>query len=83
MARFHAKVRRWGSSLATVIPPEALKEEAIQEGDEVFLEVRKALGPADVFGMLRGTPIDTQAFDDETRREEAAAARRKWGDRAP
>lgn len=81
MVEVTARVRKWGSSLATVIPPDALRAEGIQEGDEVVITVRRALRPEDVFGMLRGTDLDPQAMKDEIRREEAAAERRKWGTR--
>ena len=71
MRQARATVRRWGSSLATVIPPDALKAEGLREGDEVILQVRKARGPADAFGMLSDRPLPAQAIKNAIRREDA------------
>lgn len=70
MTQAHAKVRRWGSSLAAVIPPDVLRAEGISEGDEVVLEVRKARRLRDLFGLIADRPIDAQSVKNETRREE-------------
>jgi bifunctional DNA-binding transcriptional regulator/antitoxin component of YhaV-PrlF toxin-antitoxin module len=71
MIETRAKVRRWGSSLATVIPPEALKAEGLKEGDEVILRVQKARAPEDVFGLLRSRPLEAQAIKRALRREDS------------
>lgn len=71
MAATRATVRRWGSSLATVIPPEALRAEGLKEGDEVLLEVRKARALRHLFGMLAGRPLSAQAVKEAIRREDA------------
>lgn len=70
MAWTRATVRRWGSSLATVIPPEILRREGLHEGDEIVLEVRKARSLKDFVGWLRATPIDAQKMKDELRKED-------------
>lgn len=80
MAETRAKVRKWGSSLAAVIPPETLRAEGIREGDEVVLEVRRVRPPSEMFGFLKARPgprLATQRFRDGLRREEAAAERRR------
>ena len=71
MAATRATVRRWGSSLATVIPPEALKAEGLKEGDEVVLEVHKARALRDVFGLLSKKPLHAQKIKDALRREDS------------
>lgn len=80
MAEVRARVRKWGSSLAAVIPPEVLKAEGISEGDEIILSVKRIKTPREVFGLLRrmgGPRIDTQAWKDEMRAEEEAHEKRK------
>lgn len=71
MTETRSTVRRWGSSLAAVIPPEALRAEGLREGDEVILEVRRARSLEDLFGILKGRPLDAQAVKDAIRREDA------------
>lgn len=70
MTETRATVRRWGSSLAAVIPPAALKAEGLKEGDEVVLEVRKARALRDVFGMLSDRPLSAQTIKNAIRRED-------------
>lgn len=70
MTEIRATVRRWGSSLATVLPPEILRRQSIREGDEVLLDVRKANRPEDVFGLLAARRMDPQAIKDRLRRED-------------
>lgn len=65
-----ATLRRWGSSLAAVIPPEVIRQEHLAPGDEVTLDVRKALTLRDLFGSLKGAKINAQRIKDEIRREE-------------
>jgi hypothetical protein len=70
MAATRATVRRWGSSLAAVIPPAALKAEGLKEGDEIVLEVRRARDPREAFGMLSDKPLSAQAIKNAIRRED-------------
>ena len=71
MVETRSTVRRWGSSLAAVIPPEALKAEGLREGDEVILEVRKARRLEDLFGLFKNKKLDAQAVKDAIRAEDA------------
>jgi hypothetical protein len=71
MTATRSTVRRWGSSLAAVIPPEVLRAEGLREGDEVVLEVRKARALRDVFGILSDKPLKAQAVKDAIRREDS------------
>lgn len=79
MAEVRARVRKWGSSLAAVIPPEVLKAEGISEGDEIVIDVHRVRPLREMFGYLRRFPgprIDAQAYKDEIRAEERARERR-------
>lgn len=82
MASVTAIVRKWGSSVAVVLPAAFVKAENIKEGDEVVIDVHAADDFSDLFGAWKGKGkrIDAQAMKDESRREEAESQRRKWGD---
>lgn len=70
MTEARSTIRRWGSSHATVIPPDVLKEAGIKEGDEVILEIRKARDLEEYFGFLEGESLDAQAVKDRLREED-------------
>jgi len=61
------KTKRWGSSLGLIIPKEIVREERIQEGQKIRVDIltkRKTTG-ADIFGKLKfKKPI--QVLLDET-----------------
>lgn len=81
MASVTATARRWGSSIAVVLPAALVKAENIKEGDEVVIDVHAADDFSDLFGAWKGKGkrIDSQAVKDEIRREENEAHMRKWG----
>ena len=49
------KTRKWGSSLGVIIPKELVKEERLQEGQEIRIDIlsRKKTTGADIFGKLK------------------------------
>ena len=63
----NARVRRWGSSLGVVLPKEVVRTEGLREGDEVALQVKKALTVQQAFGTLRGWRVNAQKLKDELR----------------
>lgn len=49
------KTKRWGSSLGIIIPKNIVREEKLQEGQEVKIDIlsrKKTIG-ADIFGKLK------------------------------
>ena len=50
-----AKIKRWGNSLALIIPKEITKQEDLAEGDMVKIEISKEKR-IDGFGILKGAP---------------------------
>ena len=76
-----AITRKWGNSIAVVIPREVVEQQRIQEDEEVILKVEKRRPKAGVlfgrFPELKNTP--TQELKDEARRGwESSSDRRKW-----
>ena len=54
MADINVKVRKWGDSLAVIIPKEIARNERIQASDTVHLNIIKQTDLSDVFGILKG-----------------------------
>lgn len=61
------KLRRWGNSLAAIIPAEFARERGLREGDEVFIEFDKKAAIRRAWGMAKGLKIDAQKMKDEDR----------------
>ena len=49
------KIRKWGNSLAMIIPKEITKQEDLNEGDIVKVDISKGK-KIDGFGILKGAP---------------------------
>ena len=49
------KVKKWGNSLALLIPKEIARREDLNEGDTVKVDVSKEKR-IDAFGMFKGAP---------------------------
>ena len=69
MAELKAQVRKWGDSLAVIIPKEIAARERIRVKDRIRLIIEKELDLSDLFGAakgkLRGTP---QELKNESRK---------------
>ena len=55
MSMAETKIKRWGNSLALIVPKEIAKHEDLSEGDIVKIEISKEKR-VDGFGMFRGIP---------------------------
>ena len=70
MADINVKVRKWGDSLAVIIPKEIAHNERIQASDTVRLNIIKQTDLSDVFGILKGKlKKSAQEIKDELRKE--------------
>jgi len=69
MAELNAKVRKWGDSLAIIIPKETAEVEKISVRDNVRIKIEKQADLSDVFGLLKGRLKKTaQQLKDESRK---------------
>lgn len=59
-------VKKWGSSMAVIIPKEVVRSQSIKEGDEVVINLFKKGNLKDVFGKLK-TKMSGQKFKDLAR----------------
>jgi len=55
MAMAEIKIRKWGNSLALIIPREITRLEDLSEGDIVKMDISKEKR-VDAFGMFKGAP---------------------------
>ncbi len=63
----NAKVRKWGNSLAVVLPRKLVDEEHITSNEEVSIGVNKKLKAKHIFGILPGLKKHGQESKDEMR----------------
>lgn len=68
MAELNAKVRKWGDSLAIIIPKETAEMEKINISDNVHIKIEKKMDFLDLFGIAKGKlKKSAQQLKDESR----------------
>ena len=53
MSSIHSEIKRWGNSLALIIPSEKVKDLGLEEGIAVDIEIKKS-ERIDGFGIFKG-----------------------------
>jgi len=73
MEKTNVKVKKWGNSLAVILPTDIVKSQSIREGLDIDIHITtpQKTRVKDIFGILKDWKIDTQEFKDEIRREES------------
>lgn len=54
MAELNARVRKWGDSLAVIIPKKIADRERISTNDNVHIKIGKDINFLDLFGIVKG-----------------------------
>ncbi len=68
MADINTKIRKWGDSLAVIIPKEIANKEKIHVEDTVHLSIKKEMDFSDLFGIAKGKlKKSAQQLKDESR----------------
>ena len=68
MPELNARVRKWGDSLAVIIPKELAEKERIRVEDKIHLKIEKGRDFSDLFGIAKGKLKKTaQQLKDESR----------------
>ena len=68
MTELNAKVRKWGDSLAVIIPKEIAEKEKIHVEDKIHLKIGRERDFSDLFGIAKGKLKKTaQQLKDESR----------------
>ncbi len=47
------KLKRWGNSMAVIVPNSLVQERKLKEDDKIFIEVVKKADLSDIFGMIK------------------------------
>ncbi len=69
MAEVDVQVKKWGDSLAVIIPKDVADREKIKAKDVIHLKVERETDLTDVFGILKGKLKKTaQQLKDEARK---------------
>ncbi len=61
------KARKWGSSLAVILPKAVVDTKKIRENDELTIEVKKMPLASEFFGRFQRLKKPTQKIKDEMR----------------
>ena len=54
MAELNVKVRKWGDSLAVIIPKGIADKEKIGTNDNIHIKIEKKMNFLDLFGIVKG-----------------------------
>lgn len=63
-----AIARRWGSSIAVIIPKQVIDQRRIAENDEIIIEIKQKQTTGDFFGRFKNWKTPTQKLKDEMRK---------------
>ncbi|HLC92509.1 MAG TPA: hypothetical protein VJH23_02260 [archaeon] len=58
------KVKKWGNSMAVIIPDYAVKEKKLAEDDSIFLDIVKKADFSEDFGKLKHIKSSGQKIKD-------------------
>ena len=65
----NAIAKKWGDSIAVIIPKKIADAKMIKPNDEIKIYVEKNSGIKEAFGSLKNWKIDSQKAKEELRRE--------------
>jgi len=68
MKQIKLSVRKWGDSIAIIIPSNVVKEERIKVADEIVITIEKETTLKDLFGKWK-TKKTAQELKDESRED--------------
>jgi len=54
MVEIDVEVKKWGDSLAVIIPRETVDEENLRAKDKVHLQIQKEVDVSAIFGIAKG-----------------------------
>ncbi len=67
MSEIDVIARKWGDSVAIILPHEIIEKESIKVNDKIHVSVKKEIDFSDVFGKLK-TKKTAQQLKDEGRK---------------
>ena len=69
--------RKWGNSIAVILPKNIVETNKIRENDEITIEVKKRVLAGEMFGKFPHWKKSTQEMKDEIKRGGISASDRK------
>ena len=63
-----AKIRRWGNSMAVIIPNRLIQERRFKENDEIIIEIFQRADISNNFGLIKKRKMSGQEFKDMVRK---------------
>ena len=63
-----AEAKKWGSSLAIILPKKIVDEQKIRESDELVIEIKKRPLAGELFGKFPNWKKPTQKIKDDMRK---------------
>ena len=62
------KIKKWGNSMAVILPKDFLEKEDLRENDKVILQRVKPANLMHLFGSAKGMKMTGQQFKDMVRK---------------
>lgn len=63
-----ASLKRWGNSMAVIVPNRLIEEKRLKENDEIIIEVVKKANLSNSFGIIKKRKMSGQEFKDMVRK---------------
>ncbi|MEK6825778.1 MAG: AbrB/MazE/SpoVT family DNA-binding domain-containing protein [Nanoarchaeota archaeon] len=61
------KLKRWGNSMAVIVPSSLIEQKNMKENDTLLIEVVKKADLSDIYGMIKKRKMSGQEFKDLAR----------------
>lgn len=61
------KLKRWGNSMAVIVPSALIEQKNMKENDTILIEVVKKADLSDVYGMIKKRKMSGQEAKDMAR----------------
>lgn len=61
-------LKKWGNSMAVIVPNRIIEEKELKENDEIIIEVVKKADLSNSFGIIKKRKMSGQEFKDMVRK---------------
>lgn len=62
------KLKRWGNSMAVIVPSEFVEKQELKEDDSFFIEIVRKADISEIFGSIKKRKMSGQEFKDTIRK---------------
>jgi antitoxin component of MazEF toxin-antitoxin module len=72
-------LKRWGNSMAVIVPMQLVQQKNLKENEKVVIEVAKKADLSDIFGLIKERKLSGKEAKDLARRGwESESDRQRW-----